>query len=468
VAARPELIPARPAWYEGRFARWLTTTDHKRIGALYVSAALLWFVLGGILVGVLRLGVASPGDIFLRNDSVTDVFTLHLTAALFLVVVPLLTGLAIFLVPLMIGARNVAFPRLNAFAYWLYLLGSVTLFAAFLDGGTDKCGWTCFTRFTLTGTSHAVTLWLLALLMLSFGSALGAIVIVATIRALRAEGMTWERMPIFARAVDVYSWLLIVAAAVLEVTLVLLLLDRRGPTHVFDKRPGLLHDLLWSFGYPEIVLLVLPALGIAAEVLRVVSRRRTPALFVLAGLATVPIGLLGGILVLALPHNEPLSWDFARTIADYALLVGTVLVLLGGLQYWWPKLFGRILDARLGRWSLGFLFVGLNLAFFPAYLHTTWPVYAYPRHAGWGAYQTVSTIGLGLATFGVLLFLLNVLRTHALHIGRRASNDPWLADTLEWYTTSPPPAYNFEQLPPVSSSRPLLDLRRKLREQNAL
>ncbi len=172
--------------------------------------------------------------------------------------------------------------------------------------------------------------------------------------------------------------------------------------------------------------------------------------------------------MLALPHNAALDWDFIRTVADYALLVAVVHILLGGLHYWWPKLFGRLLGDKVGHWSFWFLFVGLNLAYFPAYLHTRSAVYAYPHHAGWGTYQIVSAVGLGLAAYGVLLLLVNVLRTHGLRLGTRAGNDPWRGDTLEWYTTSPPPPHNFDRLPPVTSDRPLRDLRRVLEEQRAI
>jgi cytochrome c oxidase subunit I+III len=460
-------MPARPAWYEGRFARWLTTTDHKRIGILYVSTALLWSMLGGILLLVMRVDTVAPKGSF-ESRQYFDVFTVHLTATIFLAVVPILTGLATFLVPLMIGSRSIALPRLTAFAYWLYLLGGVTLFAAILRGGTGDA------PLSPTADEHIGNLWLLALLMLSLASALGAANVAATIHTLRAEGMTWERIPIFARAVDTFSWLLIVAVAVLDVMLALLLLDRRGVTNVFGGHTDVLHKLTWSLGHPEVFLLVLPALGIAAEVLRVFppgrehAWRRPPHLFVFGGILMLPIGILGGILVAALNSHQPRDWNFINALLDFTLLGGTVLILLGGLHYWWPKLFGRLLDERLGEWSFWFTFVGLNVAFFPTYLHARWNVYAYPHHAGWGTYHVLSVVGLGLLTFGALLFLLNVLRTHALHKGRRAANDPWVADTLEWYTTSPPPPSNFERLPPITSARPLRDLRRMLQEQNAL
>jgi heme/copper-type cytochrome/quinol oxidase subunit 1 len=361
----------------------------------------------------------------------------------------------------MLGARGVSFPRLAAFAYWLYLLGAVTLFAALSNGDADAYA-------PFTSPTHNGDLWLLALLMLSFASALGAAVVVATIRGPRAEGMSWERMPIFARALDVYSWLLMGAVAVLDVTLVLLLLDRRAHTHIFDGRSGLRHDLLWSFGYPELVLLVLPAAAIAFEVFRVMPRARTPVLFVLDGLATPVLVVLGGVVIAASGGNAPVGWDFVRTILDEALLVGSFLILLGGLHYWWPKLFGRSLGDGLGQLSQAFLFAGLNVAFFPTYLHTTMTVYAYPHHAGWGTQQILSAIGLALAALGTVIFLVNVVHTHALKLGTRAGNDPWRGDTLEWFTTSPPPPHNFDRLPPVTSTRPLRDLRRRLEDQRAL
>jgi cytochrome c oxidase subunit 1 len=460
-------MPARPAWYEGRFARWLTTTDHKRIGILYVSTALLWFVLGGLIALVMRIQTSVPEDSFASREHF-DVFTVHLAAAVFLVAVPIITGLAVFLVPLMVGARTIALPRVAAFAYWLYLLGGAALFAAIAGGGTGAA------PLSSTADEHTGNLWLLALLMLSLASALGTVSVITTITRLRAEGMTWERMPLFARVVDVYSWLLIIAVVILDVTLTMLLLDRRGVTNVFGKDSDWLRWLTWSFGHPEVYLLLLPAFGIAAEVLRVFphtrenSWRRPPHLFVGGGIAMLPIGLGGGILVAALSQHAPLDWDFFQALIDYTLLTATALILLGGLHYWWPKLFGRLLDERLGRASFWLIFVGANVAFFPTYLHTREHVYAYPHHAGWGTYHTVSVVGLGLLTFGVLLFLLNVVRTHALHKGRRAANDPWIADTLEWYTTSPPPPYNFERLPPITSSRPLRDLRRTLEERHAL
>jgi heme/copper-type cytochrome/quinol oxidase subunit 1 len=460
-------MPARPAWYEGRFARWLTTTDHKRIGILYVSTALFWLVVGGMSLLVMRLRTAAPAESF-DQRRYFDLYTVHLTAALFLVAIPILTGLATFLVPLMIGARKTALPGLTAFAYWLYLLGGIALFAAILRGGTSDA------PLSPTSNDHTGNLWLLALLMLSLASALGAANVIATIRALRAEGMTWERMPIFVRTVDVYSWLLIVAVAALDAVLALLLVDRRATTSIFGGGQGLPHHLTWLLGHPELYLLVLPALGVAVEIMRVFppgredAFQRSPHLFVGGGIAMLPIGIAGGILVAALPHHAPIGRHFVNAFLEYTLLGATALVLAGGLHYWWPKLFGRLLDERLARLSFWFVFAGLNLAFFPTYLHTRSLVYAYPHHAGWGTYHVVSIVGLGLLALVVLLFLLNLVRTHVLHKGRRASNDPWVADTLEWYTTSPPPPYNFERLPPITSARPLRDLRRTLQEQNAL
>jgi cytochrome c oxidase subunit 1 len=539
----------RPSWYEGRFARWLVTTDHKRIGLLYISTSLVFFVGGGILALLMRSQLATPNETFITHDSYNELFTIHGTTMVFLVVVPILAGFANFLVPLMIGAHDVAFPRLNAMSYWFFLFGGVTLFLSFLaGGGAAKCGWTCYAPLSEPQYSpgHGVDLWILALHLLTIASLAGAINFIATIHNMRAEGMTWMRLPLFVWAIEVYSVMLVVVLPALAAGLTALLLDRNAGTHFFDPAQGgsavLWQHVFWFFGHPEVYIMILPAMGIVSEIIPVFARRPifgykaialstvgigafsmlvwahhmfavglpiwlqsffmistlivavptgvkifnwlatmwrgnlsfdTPMLFALGFIGVFTIGGLTGVFLAAFPVDwQVTDTYFVVAHMHYVLFGGSIFGIFGGLHYWWPKMTGRLLDEYLGKWTFWLLFIGINLAFFPQHLlgleGMPRRVYTYSHGGTWEVYNFVSTVGSFVMALGVLVFFFNVLRTHAWRAGRRAGNDPWLANTLEWYTTSPPPPHNFATVPPVTSARPLRDLRLKLQGQRAL
>jgi cytochrome c oxidase subunit 1 len=539
----------RPSWYEGRFARWLVTTDHKRIGLLYISTSLVFFVGGGILALLMRSQLATPNETFITHDSYNELFTIHGTTMVFLVVVPILAGFANFLVPLMIGAHDVAFPRLNAMSYWFFLFGGVTLFLSFLaGGGAAKCGWTCYAPLSEPQYSpgHGVDLWILALHLLTIASLAGAINFIATIHNMRAEGMTWMRLPLFVWAIEVYSVMLVVVLPALAAGLTALLLDRNAGTHFFDPSQGgsavLWQHVFWFFGHPEVYIMILPAMGIVSEIIPVFARRPifgykaialstvgigafsmlvwahhmfavglpiwlqsffmistlivavptgvkifnwlatmwrgnlsfdTPMLFALGFIGVFTIGGLTGVFLAAFPVDwQVTDTYFVVAHMHYVLFGGSIFGIFGGLHYWWPKMTGRLLNEYLGKWTFWLLFIGINLAFFPQHLlgldGMPRRVYTYSRGGTWEVYNFVSTVGSFVMALGVLVFFFNVLRTHAWRAGRRAGNDPWLANTLEWYTTSPPPPHNFATVPPVTSARPLRDLRLKLQGQRAL
>jgi len=539
----------RPSWYEGRFARWLVTTDHKRIGLLYISTSLVFFVAGGILALLMRSQLATPNETFITHDSYNELFTIHGTTMVFLVVVPILAGFANFLVPLMIGAHDVAFPRLNAMSYWFFLFGGVTLFLSFLaGGGAAKCGWTCYAPLSEPQYSpgHGVDLWILALHLLTIASLAGAINFIATIHNMRAEGMTWMRLPLFVWAIEVYSVMLVVVLPALAAGLTALLLDRNAGTHFFDPAQGgsavLWQHVFWFFGHPEVYIMILPAMGIVSEIIPVFARRPifgykaialstvgigafsmlvwahhmfavglpiwlqsffmistlivavptgvkifnwlatmwrgnlsfdTPMLFALGFIGVFTIGGLTGVFLAAFPVDwQVTDTYFVVAHMHYVLFGGSIFGIFGGLHYWWPKMTGRLLNEYLGKWTFWLLFIGINLAFFPQHLlgleGMPRRVYTYSHGGTWEVYNFVSTVGSFVMALGVLVFFFNVLRTHAWRAGRRAGNDPWLANTLEWYTTSPPPPHNFATVPPVTSARPLRDLRLKLQDQRAL
>src|SRR5439155_11426848 len=222
-------------------ASWVTTVDHKRIGILYIATSLVFFGAGGILALVMRAQLATPNEHFVTKDSYDELFTIHGTTMIFLVVVPILAGFGNFLVPLMIGARDMAFPRLNAMSYWLYVLGGIVLFASFFaKQGPSQAGWTAYpplsTAFFTPG--HGVDFWILSLHVLTLSSLAGAINFLVTIHNMRTAGMSWMRMPLFVWTIEIYAVLLVAVLPALSGGLTLLLLDRQAGTHFFIPDKG--------------------------------------------------------------------------------------------------------------------------------------------------------------------------------------------------------------------------------------
>ena len=543
MAARTRVAPYRPDWRQGRVIGWITTTDHKRIGILYICTSLVFFAAGGILALLMRAQLAQPNEHFITKQSYNELFTIHGTTMIFLVVVPIFAGFANFLVPLMIGARDVAFPRLNALSYWLFLFGGIVLYLSFFTAyGASRSGWYAYPPLSedMFSLGNGQDLWILSLHLLSLGSLLGAINFLATIHNMRAPGMSWMRIPLFVWSIEIYAALLVLVLPVLSVGLTLLLLDRQAGTHFFLPQEGgnaiLYQHFFWFFGHPEVYVMVLPAMGIISEVIPVFSRKPifgykaiafstvaigfysmlvwahhmfsvgmpnflnvffmlssmviavptgvkifnwlattwrgnlifdTAMLWALGFIAVFTIGGLSGIFLAAFPVDWQVT-DTYYVVAHmhYVLFGGSVFGIFAGLYYWWPKIFGRMLDERLGKAHFWLVFLGFNLTFFPQHmlglLGMPRRIYTYQQHGLWQAYNLISSIGAGVMTIGILVFLFNVVRTSRK--GVRAVNDPWLADTLEWYTTSPPPLQNFDTLPYITSARPLRDLRRRLAE----
>ncbi len=515
---------------------WVATVDHKRIGILYLVTALFFFCVGGLEALVIRLQLARPNATLVSAETFNQLFTMHGTTMIFLVVMPTLVGFGNYLVPLMIGARDMAFPRLNAMSYWLLPFGGFLLHFSVMAGGAPAGGWFAYAPLTETpfSSTQGTDYWVLALLVLGVGSVATAINFIATILTLRAPGMTMGRVPLFVWMTFVTSILVVLALPVLNASIVLLLVDRQLDAHVFLASGGgnavLWQHFFWTFGHPEVYILALPAFGMISEIIPVFSRKpifghefvaaSTVAIAILSfgvwahhmfavGLGhTADIFFAGGSMLIAIPTGvkifnwiatmwggsirfttamlfataflvefvigglsgitfaaAPIDWQVTDTYYvvahfHYVVFGGTAFALLGGIYYWFPKMSGRCLSERLGRWNFWLMVVGFNLTFFVQHflgiLGMPRRVFTYPDLPYWGALNMVSTVGACFMGLASLALVANIVLS--LKRGKVAGDNPWDAWSLEWATTSPPPHDNFAEVPPVTGRRPLWDL----------
>jgi cytochrome c oxidase subunit I len=528
LAPRAAAYPGRRAWlYE-----WLTTTDHKKIGVLYMTSAFFFFIVGGIFALFIRAELAVPGVQFVDAETYNQLFTIHGTTMIFLFVMPMWTGLANYIVPLQVGAADMAFPRINALSFWMIPLGALLLFSGYAVGGAANAGWTGYAPLSEQGGS-GLDLWIMSLVLLGMSSVLGAINFIATIFKMRAPGLTLLRMPLFVWNSLVTSVLLLFSLPVLTAGLMALFIDRNYGGGFFDPAQGgnpvLWQHLFWFFGHPEVYILILPAFGVVTEILPVFSRKplfgykafvfatasigalgfsvwahhmfttgavflpffsfftfliavptgikffnwlatlwrgqlrfSTPMLFALGFISLFLIGGLDGAFLAVVPfdfHVQDTYWVVSHL--HYVLVAGSVFGIFAALYYWFPKITGRLLDERLGKLQFVLLFVGTNLTFFPQHFlgldGMIRRIIDYAPNPGWTEMNFASSIGAFMIAASMLPFLWNVFIT--LRLPPTAPDDPWDGNTLEWATTSPPPPYNFDALPPIRSERPLFDLK---------
>ena len=527
----PESVPVlrRPRGEKG-FWSWISTVDHKRIGILYGVTAFLFFLVGGLEALLIRAQLAQPNGTLLSAETYNQVFTMHGTTMVFLVIMPLSAAFANYLIPIMLGARDVAFPRLNALSYWIFLMGAIVLYASFFLGGAPDGGWFGYVPNTSITFSPGrnIDFWIFGLQITGIASTVGAINLIVTCLNLRAPGMTLMRMPIFVWMAMIAQFLLLFAMPIITVALFLLMFDRQFGANFFNPQAGgdpvLWQHLFWLFGHPEVYILVLPAMGIVSEVLPVFSRKplfgypvmvfsgiaigfmgwgvwahhmfavglgpvavsafsistmfiavptgvkifnwigtlwggsirlKTPALFAIGFIAMFTIGGLSGVTHSLSPHDRQQT-DTYYVVAHfhYVLFGGSMFGLMAGFYYWWPKVFGYMLNDKLGKWNFWTWFVGFNLAFGPMHLlglqGMPRRIYTYDESLGLTALNTLSTVGAFIIAFSTLLFIVNVFVSRR-HRPVTMDADPWDGRTLEWSIPSPTPHYNFLEVPVVHS-----------------
>jgi cytochrome c oxidase subunit I len=512
---------------------WFTTVDHKEIGIRYIFTAFVLLTLGGIEALVIRLQLAGPNLHILTPEQYNEFFSTHGMTMIFLFASPVLSGFSNFLWPLLLGSRDMAFPRLNALSYWVYLAAALFLYTGFLTGNGPNDGWFNYVPYAEKDYNPGLNqdFYALGMVLLGVSTSVGAANFIVTAFKMRAPGMSIKRLPILIWGTLTASVANLVVVPAVSLAFFLLWMDRQFGTSFFQTsgggQPLLWQHLFWIFGHPWVYAIVLPAMGMVSDGLPVFCRRPLVgySLVALSTVATMILGFgvwvhhmfatglpglslsffSGASIVITVPSavavfawlatiwtgkpvmstaflffasmillfaiggvsgfmtaSVPVDWQLTDTYfvvahLHYVLIGINVFPVVGGTYFWFPKMFGRMMDERLGRWNFWTMFLGFNLAFLPMHLTGLLGmprrIWTYPAGIGWSTLNMITTIGSFVFAFGVLLFFVNVAKS--LRVGARALPDPWGGPTLEWAVPSPPAPYNFAVIPTVASRHPL-------------
>lgn len=519
---------------------WITTVDHKRIGIMYLVSALLMLFRGGADAIMMRAQLAAPDNTLLDAQHYNEIFTTHGIVMILFMAMPFIMFFMNFVVPLQIGARDVAFPRLNALSFWLFFMGAMLFNISFVVGGSPDAGWTSY--FPLAGNEFSESVgtnyYMIAIQIAGIGTLMTGINFITTILKMRAPGMTLMKMPMFTWSAFIANVIIVFAFPVLAVLLAMGTLDRQFGTNFFTMDNGgmdmLWANIFWVWGHPEVYILILPAFGIYSEIISTFARRNlygyksmvgsmvlislmsflvwahhfftmgqgalTNSIFSITTMAiAVPTGvkIFNWLLTLRkgkIEFTTPMLYSIlfiplftlggvtgvmlAMSAADYqyhntmflvahfhnVIIPGVVYAMLAGLTYYWPKMFGFMLNEKIGKWTAWLLSIGFLLAFMPMYVTgldgQARRMYTYSESTGFGPLNMVSFIGAAIMAIGFVLIVYNIYYS-TRYASRDIGEDPWDARTLEWATHTPVPEYNFAILPEVKSSEALWDSKKK-------
>ncbi|AWP25117.1 cytochrome aa3 quinol oxidase subunit I [Paenibacillus sp. LC231] len=519
---------------------WLTTVDHKRIGIMYLISALLMLFRGGADAIMMRAQTAVPDNNLLGAQEYNEIFTTHGVVMIIFMAMAFIMALMNFVVPLQIGARDVAFPRLNALSYWLYFSGAMLFNISFVIGGSPDAGWSSY--FPLAGNEFSQSVgtnyYMFALQISGMGTLITGINFITTILKMRAPGMTLMKMPMFTWSALITNLIIVFAFPVLTIALIMGTMDRLFATNFFTTADGgmdmLWANLFWVWGHPEVYILILPAFGIYSEIISTFARRNlygyksmvismvaisalsflvwvhhfftmgqgalvnsifsitTMAIAVPTGikifnwlftlrkgkivftvpmlysLGFIPIFTIGGVtgVMLGMASADYQYHNTMFLVAHFHLVIipGVVFAMLAGLTYWWPKMFGFMLNERIGKWAFWFIAVGVCVTFFPMFISgldgQARRMYTYSESTGFGLWNMISFIGAIGLLIGFVLIVYNIYYSTRF-ASRDIPADPWDARSLEWATHSPVPEYNFAVIPTVNSTEAFWDYKKK-------
>ena len=503
---------------------WLTTVDHKRIGLMYLASVLTFFLIGGVFALLIRFHLMhANGAGILDAATYNKMFTYHGAIMVFLVVIPAIPGaLGNFAMPIMIGAKDVAFPRLNLASYYLYLAGAIFATSALFLRGADT-GWTFYTPYSIR-TSTTVILVLTGAFIAGFSSILTGLNFIITIHKLRAPGLTWSRLPLFCWALYATSIVQVLATPVLAITLMLLILERLVGIGIFDPKlggdPVLFQHFFWFYSHPAVYIMALPAFGVISEVIPVFSRKpifgyhaiayssfgialiafivwghhmfvsgqselanfvfslltmfvavptgikvfswvatmykgeirlEAPMLYALGFLEIFTLGGLTGVFLATLALDVHLTATyFVVAHFHYVMVGGTIMALVGGMHYWFPKMFGKMYNKKAAFWAWLLILLGFNVTFFPQFILGSqgMPRRYWSYLPEFESLNRISTYGSWLLALGFGLCAIYFIK--AMISGEPSGDNPWEAKGLEWQTSSPPPHENFIKTPTVT------------------